>query len=472
MKTFAIIIACIQLSFSLSAQVADLTAHIVLKDSIISKYNRGDFKGVYELSSDAFRKYEKENNFIDFLKRVNQAGPILSSELTEDLEDVKYFKLEMGKIHLELKLSASSPEQFDVLAINRIFPYDTSYVNAVRTDNPLKHTLDTAIDKAVRKYFRDKKVAGLSIGIIRDGKNFIYNYGESEKGTGTLPTSNTHYEIGSITKTMTGTVLAQAVLENKINLNDDIRKYLKDSFPNLQFNVQPLQVVHLANHSSRVPGLPDDFFKQTPYDSLNPYVNYSKEMFWKALHRVVIDTIPGTVYYYSNYGVALLGCILEQVYQKDFETLVQKIITNPMRMKDTKFILSKNDLKRFAQGHNKQGKPTSHWDAGAFAPAGGLRSTVNDMMKYLDYNINEKTRAIQLSHQLTRGSYYDGRGLNWSIGTTQSGYKKYHHGGNTGGFASYMVVIPELKTGYIILTNSEIDISRLNREISYILTKD
>jgi CubicO group peptidase (beta-lactamase class C family) len=453
------------------AQVANLASHIVLKDSIVSKYNRGDFKGVYGLASDAFKLYEKESNFIEFLKRVNQAGPILSSDITEDLGDVKYFKLEMAKINLELTLSASSLSRFNSFAINRIFPYDTAYVNAIPTNNLLKHAIDTAIDKSVRKYFRDKKVAGMSIGVIKNEEIFTYNYGETQKGTGQLTASDMFYEIGSITKTFTGILLAQAVLDRKINLNDDIRRYLKGNFPNLEFKGQPIQVVHLANHTSRLPGIPDDFFKQPLYDSLNPYVNYSKEMFWKALHRVVIDTVPGIINSYSNYGVSLLGYILEQIYQKDFEILVKQFITDPMKMEDTKFRITTNDLKRFAQGHNKEGKPTSHWDVGAFAAAGGIRSTVNDMIKYLDYNINEKTKAIKLSHQLTRGSDANGSGLNWSITKTQSGYKKYQHDGGTGGFRTIIVVMPEVKMGYIILTNSEIDIGNLSREITYRLTK-
>lgn len=470
-KFFSVIFVCLLLSFLLPAQVADLASHVVLKDSIVSKFNRGDFLGVYELSSEAFRKYEQKNNFINFLKNVSQAGSILSSEITEDLGDMKYFKLGMAKINIELTLSVSSARRFDVFAINRFYPYDTAYVNAVRTDNLLKSPLDTAIDKSVRKYFRNKKTVGLSIGVIKNGKIFTYNYGESEKGTGQLPTSDTYYEIGSITKTMTGTILAQAVLENKINLNDDIRKYLKDSLPNLQFHRQPVQVVHLSNHTSGLPGIPDDFYKQTPYDSLNPYLNYSKEMFWNALHRVVIDTTPGIKNYYSNFGVSLLGHILEYVYLKDFETLVKQFITRPMKMQDTKFEMTKKDVKRFAQGHNKDGKPTSHWDVAVFAAAGGLRSTVNDMIKYLHYNINEKSSAIKLSHQPTWGSDDNGSGLNWNIATTKSGYKKYQHDGGTGGFRTFIVAIPGLKTGYIILTNSEIDIGNLSREICYRLTK-
>lgn len=459
------------LPFNLAAQVGDLRSHILVKDSIIARYNRGDFEGVYALSNEKFRIYGTKNSFIDFLKNVNKAGAFLSSELTEDLGDVKYFKLGMANITVELTLSVSPAGQFNILAINRDFSYDTAYVNSVRTDNAFKSEMDTAIDKAIRKYFRNKNVAGLSLGVIKDGKTFTYNYGESQKGTGQLPKPDTYYEIGSITKTFTGILLAQAVQDKKIDLHDDIRKYLKGDFPNLQFKGKPIQVVHLANHTSRISPLPDDFFKQTPYDSLNPYLNYSEDMFWQALHRVVIDTVPGIINNYSNYGVALLGHILENVYGEKYEDLVKKFITQPMKMNDTKIQITGEDAMRFAQGHNKAGKPTSHWDIGVFAGAGTLRSTINDMLKYLDYNIHRKTKAIALSQRLTRGTKEIGSGLNWGISQTPSGYTKYSHDGGTGGFVTYIVAIPELKCGYILLTNSENNIGNMFRELTYLLTR-
>lgn len=462
---------CLLLPLSIQAQVADLRSHTTVKDSIIARFNRGDFEGVYALSGEGFRMWEEENKYIASLKNVKQAGNVLSAELSDDLGDVKVFKLVMEKMTVELTLSVNPAGQYNIFAINRVVPYDTAYVNSVRSDNARKSEMEISIDKAIRKYFGNKNVAGLSIGLIKDGKKSTYNYGETEKGKSELPTADTYYEIGSITKTFTGTLLAQAVLDGKINLHDDIRKYLEGEFSNLQYKDSSIKVLHLANHTARIPGLPDDFKKQSPYDSLNPYLNYTMNNFWLALHRVVIDTVPGIINEYSNYGVALLGRILENVYHSGYESLVERFITKPMKMKDTKIKMAGKDFKRFAAGHNKKGQPTSHWDIMAFAPAGGLRSNVNDMLKYLDYNVQEKTRAITLSHQLTSGSAENGIGLNWGIATTPGGYTKYTHTGGTGGFKTFIVAIPGLKAGFILLTNSENDINNLVRELTYILTK-
>ena len=96
------------------------------------------------------------------------------------------------------------------------------------TDNPLKTKIDSLVQKCVVEIFNDKNIFGLSIGIYKNGKEFYYNYGSLEKDKHVLPTSATVYEIGSITKTFTGILLAQAFLDKKIKLDDDIRKYLKE----------------------------------------------------------------------------------------------------------------------------------------------------------------------------------------------------------------------------------------------------
>jgi D-alanyl-D-alanine-carboxypeptidase/D-alanyl-D-alanine-endopeptidase len=456
---------------STKAQVADLITHIRIKDSIISKFNRGDFNEIYEMADSSFRKFESREKFIEFLKRVNQAGAILSSELTEDLGEVKYFRLQMKNISADLTLTVTPQQRFSLFAIQRSLPYDTTSVNNIQTDNPLRSPLDSGLDRSVRKHIKDKQVVGLSIGIIKNGKLYTYNYGEVKKGEGHIPTANTYYEIGSITKTFTTTVLAHAVLDGKLKLNDDIRNYLADPFPNLQFENHPIEVVNLANHTSRLPGIPDDFFKQTPYDSLNPYVHYSETMFWDALHRLKIDTLPGIKKYYSNFGISLLGHILERVYQDDYKALVKRMVLMPLKMKDSKFELGKNEYGRMAQGYNKNGQPNPPWDIGPFTAAGAIKSTVNDMLKYLQYNIEEKAAAVQLAHRLTWGTNSNGTALGWFVSTTPGGNTIYQHDGGTGGFVSDLVVMPERKLGFVILSNSTTDLGNLSREITYRLSK-
>lgn len=93
----------------------------------------------------------------------------------------------------------------------------TDIKEPVATSNPLKSAIDNEIDLAVRKYIQKSNTVGLSIGIIYGDDTYPYGYGETEKGTGRIPDEHSIYEIGSITKTFTATILASFVLEELLD---------------------------------------------------------------------------------------------------------------------------------------------------------------------------------------------------------------------------------------------------------------
>lgn len=334
----------------------------------------------------------------------------------------------------------------------------------ILSDNKIQSQLDSLVSRSVQNYFKDSLAVGLSMGVIKDGKSFIYNYGETEKGTYKMPNANTIYEIGSVSKTFTGILLAQAVLDKKLNLQDNIRKYLDDEYPNLQYENHPIRIVDLSNHTSRIPGNTDNIEDQKPFDLSNPFANYTEKMFDEGLHSVVIDTIPGTKQSYSNMGMALLGKIIAKQYNVKYFDAVQKYILIPSDMPDTKVSLSANEYKRFAVGYNRKGEQTSYWDCGEFVPAGGIRSTVNDMLNYLRFNMQENP-LIELAHQKTFGTYQNGIALGWGINEPVKDELLFWHEGSTGGFTAMCVILPSSKSGFIILTNSKADLSLLTSDL-------
>ena len=115
----------------------------------------------------------------------------------------------------------------------------------------VKQDVDVVVERAARKFMSDARAVGLSVGVLKGGKTYTYNYGEVEKGKGRLPTRHTLYEIGSVTKTLTGVLLARAAVEGRVKLDDDVRKYLDGDYPNLEFDGRPVRLVHLINHTSR-----------------------------------------------------------------------------------------------------------------------------------------------------------------------------------------------------------------------------
>src|SRR5437868_14462689 len=83
----------------------------------------------------------------------------------------------------------------------------------------------SVVESAAKAFMGNQQTVGLSIGVFKDGKAFTYNFGTTERGKQRPPTAHTRYAIASITKTFTGSLLAQAVAEQKVRLDDDVRLY-------------------------------------------------------------------------------------------------------------------------------------------------------------------------------------------------------------------------------------------------------
>lgn len=340
---------------------------------------------------------------------------------------------------------------------------------SVASDNPLGSRLDSLVDECVQRYFQDKRAVGLSIGLVQEGKPHLYNYGETKAGNGQVPGSNTIYEIGSTTKSFTGIILARAVLDKKINLEDDIRKYLKDSFPNLNYKGIPIRIKDLANHTSRITRIFPNMWERASYDSLNPLFNYSRQLLYEGLHQMKMDTLPGKIYAYSNMAVALLGTILEDVYGQDYFSLVSKNILIPYHMTNTRIDIASVPANRIAWPHNAQKQLVPLWDLGEVPAMGALRSTTADLVNYIKANNAETDAAIKLSHQRTSGTGKEGMALNWFIHNSVQGYRILEHGGGTGGSRSSLDCIPELNAGLVILTNSLANRNDLEKELLALL---
>ncbi len=327
------------------------------------------------------------------------------------------------------------------------------------TDNPLKTQIDFIVEQAAQQFMAAPQSVGLSVGIFKDGQTYVYNYGTIAKGEQQLPTSQTVYPIASITKTFTGALLAQAVVEKRVKLGDDIRTYLSGDYSNLAYDGQPIRLFHLINHRSGLPFLlPDrpDAFADThiPSSAIATELlqNYTRNDFYKDLRKVRLDAAPGYTFKYSNAGAQLLGYILERVYNMPFEDLIRLKITQPLTMSNTKITLSPADQEQVAKGYNCNGvqMPDS---PDQLQGASALKSTVADMLNYIQWNVTEQSDAARLTHQPTWGnvSRYSA-GLNWQM-QQSAGYRAIWQDGNIPGFSSLCVNYPELDMGIIVLSN-------------------
>jgi D-alanyl-D-alanine-carboxypeptidase/D-alanyl-D-alanine-endopeptidase len=320
--------------------------------------------------------------------------------------------------------------------------------------------MDTIVRNAASDLTKDAWV-GLSVSVIRNGQVYQYHFGTTGKGNAEAPSVHTLYEIGSITKTFTTLLLAQAVLEKRVALTDDIRLYLKGSFPNLEFKGKPIELIHLASLTSSMPNnMPDftDEVKKLPPDSavygiIKANAHYDKADFFRDLHQVKLDTFPGLNPRHSNAAGQLLGYILENVFGESYEELVRKYITGPLQMPHTYVALPADQMNLLAKGYNEKGTPMPYIIPNAWA-AGAMRSCLEDMTLYLAYQLAEKNEAVKLTHQLAWGNANQwALGLNWFLGMTFDGKRRVSNDGTTFGFTTCFLLYPEQQFGVIILSN-------------------
>jgi len=295
---------------------------------------------------------------------------------------------------------------------------------------------------------------GLVVGLIVNGETVVHGYGRRSEKIEAKPDGKTLFEIGSITKVFTGLLLARAVQRGELDLNAPINDFLPGSIKPLSHDGRSITLFDLATHTSRLPRLPSNF---SPADANNPYVDYTVDDLYTFLSYYKLRRTPGALYAYSNLGMGLLGHILSRHTGVPYATLVRQQITEPLGLSDTVIKLSDEQRSRLAQGHNVDVQPVANWDFDALAGAGALRSTANDMLRFLRANLGEFNtplrKAIELSHSQRREMGPGGGqiAIAWHI---QTGSGFLWHNGGTGGYRSFAAFHPKRHVGVVVLSNT------------------
>lgn len=430
-----------------------------IKDKIVVYFNANQSDSIYSLAGTAFRNQLSGATFKSIAeKQLFPLGQIKSASFEKFTQGVSKYKAVFDNAVLSMYLSLDTSGKLEVFLFQ---PYKDESVkrnSAIASDNKLASPLDKSVDSIMQQYFSDPNTVGASVSVLKNGETFFYNYGETKQGNHQLPTAHSIYEIGSVSKTFTATLLAFAVNEGKVKLNDPVNKYLPKDIPALQFNGKPITLEGLSNHSSGLPRLPDNL-KEVKEE--NPYHNYDEQAMMEFLKHVKLTREQGAEYEYSNFAVGLLGVILEKVYKKPFDQLVLEKICKPLGMTQTIQYISKKDSGLFVSGHNEQGKPVSQWDFKAISAAGALRTSTADLIKYANANLFTSTaglnKAIQLTHVKTFSKGNDEVGLGWHF-VKMNDHMILSHGGGTGGFRTTISFDTDKKTAVVILANSAIDL--------------
>jgi serine-type D-Ala-D-Ala carboxypeptidase/endopeptidase len=312
-------------------------------------------------------------------------------------------------------------------------------------------------DAEIQALLQERLVPGTAtvIGLIEGGRTRIIPAVKVGAGGPTAADGDTIFEIGSITKVFTASVLADMVEKGEVSLDDPVAKYLPPTVRMPNRGGKEITLLDLATQTSGLPRLPSNL---APKDGANPYADYTVQNLYDFLSGYALTRDIGAQYEYSNLGVGLLGHLLALRAKTDYETLVTTRILKPLGMNDTHIVLPSASRARLTPGHDRAGTPVANWDLPTLAGAGALRSTVNDMLRFAAANLEETgplAKAFKSSHTVRRPTTLaeTSIGLAWHVRRTSEGEIVWHNGG-TGGYHSFLGLDQKAKTAVVMLHSS------------------
>ena len=205
--------------FSLTTYAQDMKQKKIelLKTAVIQFINEKNIDSLYGLAGEGFKKQLNAAAFTQFCQNnLFPLGKIKSAVLDTIESGVNKYKtiFELGIFFMYLSIDANG--KYEAFGFRPYKKAAGGNIIKSKTDNALSTELDNKIESIVQPFMFDSKTIGLSIGVLKDGNAYFYNYGETKKGNGKIPSSKDLYEIGSITKTFTGLLLAKAVIEKSM----------------------------------------------------------------------------------------------------------------------------------------------------------------------------------------------------------------------------------------------------------------
>ena len=212
----------------------------------------------------------------------------------------------------------------------------------------------------------------------------------------------TRFEIGSITKVITGALLCEAVALGRCQLDDPVDRWLPQGTRAPSYRGQKITLRHLATQTSGLPRLPLQMMLTSIW-AKQPYAKWNRERLLRAISRTRIERTPGSAYAYSNFGFAVLGLALEEILERSYEDLVSGLT---VRMNCPDIHLPRADDAAFnVQGHSVKGKPVQAWNLAAFSPAGGCTSTLSGLVGFAQANLEPGETPFLLDALTNQGQY-------------------------------------------------------------------
>jgi CubicO group peptidase (beta-lactamase class C family) len=324
--------------------------------------------------------------------------------------------------------------------------------------------LTKIVDQHAENMLKKGNVNSFAVAIYRNGEVYQNYYGEMDKSLNNPPNGETLFEIASISKVFAGSLAARAVVEKKISLDDDVRKYLVGNYSNLEFEGTAITIRNLLTHSL-------GFKNKTPkkLEKVNKKIrkgNYEKKTIdygmtdlLEELKSMKLDKKPGTHYEYTSVGPELVAYILEQVYEKPYKELLMSFF-DELDMKNSylqEYEIHKNQL---SNSYDEDGKLTSIDKNPLLGGAAGVISTLPDLTKFMQFQLESKDLLIKESTQFlfkNGKNDDDDTGYLWDVGIGKEEGFYYSKTGTSRGVQSGLLVCPDSDYGLVLIMNNNSD---------------
>jgi beta-lactamase class C len=340
-------------------------------------------------------------------------------------------------------------------------------------------SLQRTVNAVIRPLMAKDDVPGMAVGVTVDGKNWVFNYGVKSRQSLHPVDDRTLFELGSVSKTFTATLVGWAQSNGRLALSDAVDKY----WPALQG--KPFGRVSLLNLDTHTPGV-------LPLQL--PETIHSEAQLLQYLAAWRPSCTPGTCRTYNNIGIGSLGLIAAKSLGGDFPALMTRQLFPALGLHDSFLNVPPARMSDYAQGYSKQNQPVRVTPALLAEEAYGVKSTAADMLRFINLNMQSVkvdkrwTQAIAATHR----SYFRVGGMTqdliWeqypypvSLDTLLAGnasamaYKTQpataitppgapsanawiNKTGSTNGFGAYVAYVPALRLGIVILANRNIPI--------------
>lgn len=312
-----------------------------------------------------------------------------------------------------------------------------------------------------------KKVVGIAVGTIDAKGRQVIGYGHMGDSASPQPDGDTLFEIGSISKVFTSLVLADMIERGEVKPDDPVAKYLPSTVKIPSRNGRQITLLDISMQISGLPRMPNNF---KPADLANPYADYDPPKLYEFLSGYTLTRDIGEKYEYSNVAVGLLGHALSLKAGMSYEQMIRKRILEPLGMNATTIKLSPEQQKHMATGHDAGLHPVKLWDLDALAGAGAIRSSTNDMLKFLAANMELTDTPLKAAMRRMRSVHRETGTADLEIMMAWHVFHNYGtdlvwHNGGTAGFRTFAGFDPAKKIGAVVLCNTSTDCDDIGRHL-------